>query len=216
VAPVASDLHVTLEARARGFLAAGSARVAAAGLAAETVRAVGIVDAELLRLAEQADAVVIGRRGDVHTMPGKIGAVTAHVIKRAPRPVIVAGDRPSTFAKPVVAFDGGETSTHALEFACRFAVARGLSLDLVHVGGEEADAEAMLAGARAVAALHAVTLRTHLLDGDIVGAVADWVARSGADLLVAGAHGGRGMPWPLGSHAEKLIRATVVPVLIHR
>jgi nucleotide-binding universal stress UspA family protein len=216
VAPVASDLRFSLEERARTFLAAGSARVAAAGLEAETVRAVGIVDEELLRLAEQADAVVIGRRGDVHTMPGKIGAVTAHVIKRAPRPVVVAGDRPSTFERPVVAFDGGETSTHALQFACRFAAERGLSLDVVHVGGEGADAEATLASARAVAAPHAVTVRTHLLGGDIVGAMADWVARSGADLLVAGAHGGRGMPWPLGSHAEKLIRATVVPVLIHR
>jgi len=129
---------------------------------------------------------------------------------------VVAGDRPSTFQKPVVAFDGGETSTHALEFACRFAAERGLSLDIVHVGAEDADAEAMLASARAVAAPYGVPVRTHTLGGDIVGAVADWVARSGADLLVAGAHGGRGMPWPLGSHAEKLIRATVVPVLIHR
>jgi nucleotide-binding universal stress UspA family protein len=215
VAPVASDLRFSLEERARGFLAAGTARVTAAGLTAETVRAVGLVDEELLRLAEQADAMVIGRRGDVHTMPGKIGAVTAHVIKRSPLPVVVAGDRPSAFEKPVVAFDGGETSTNALQFACRFAAERGLSLDVVHVG-EETDAEAMLSSARAVAAPHAVAVRTHALGGDIVAAVADWVARSGADLLVAGAHGGRGMPWPLGSHAEKLIRATVVPVLIHR
>ena len=216
VAPVASDLRFSLEERARTFLADGAARVASAGLPAETVRAVGIVDEELLRLAEETDAVVIGRRGDVHTMPGKIGAVTAHVIKRAPLPVVVAGDRPSTFEKPAVAFDGGETSTHALEYACRFAVERGLSLDILHVGSEGTDAEAMLASARAVAAPYAVTVRTHALGGDIVAAVADWIARSGADLLVAGAHGGRGMPWPLGSHAEKLIRATVVPVLIHR
>jgi nucleotide-binding universal stress UspA family protein len=59
-------------------------------------------------------------------------------------------------------------------------------------------------------------VRTHALTGDIVDAVADFVARGNADLLVAGAHGGRGTPWPLGSHAEKLIRATVVPVMIHR
>lgn len=216
VAPVASDLRLSLEERAKGFLAAGAARVTAAGFAAETVRAVGLVDEELLQLAEETDAVVIGRRGDVHTMPGKIGAVTAQVIKRAPLPVVVAGDRPSTFEKPVVAFDGGETSVHALEFACRFAVARGLSLDILHVAAEGTDAEKLLVAARAVAGPSGVAVRTHALAGDIVAAVADWVARSGADLLVAGAHGGRGMPWPLGSHAEKLIRATVVPVLIHR
>jgi len=216
VAPVAADLRAALDERARTFLADGVARVTAAGLAVETVRAVGLVDEELLRLAEQADAVVIGRRGDVHTMPGKIGAVTAHVIKRAPLPVIVAGDRTSTFQKPAVAFDGGETSTHALLTACRFAAERHLSLDVVHVADDPAEGEALLAKARELAAPHGVTVRTHALSGDIVDAVADWVARSGADLLVAGAHGGRGTPWPLGSHAEKLIRATVVPVMIHR
>ena len=216
VAPVASDLRAVLDERARTFLADGAARVTAAGLAVETVRAVGLVDEELLRLAEDADALVIGRRGDVHTMPGKIGTVTAHIIKRAPLPVLVAGDRTSSFEKPAVAFDGGETSTHALLEACRFAAEHRLSLDIVHVAEDAAAGAEMLEKARRLAAPHPVTVRTHALVGDIVAAVADWIARSGADLLVAGAHGGRGSPWPLGSHAEKLIRATVVPVMIHR
>jgi len=216
VAPVASDLRAALDERARTFLAEGTDRVAAAGLAAETVRAVGLVDEELLRLAEDADALLVGRRGDVHTMPGKIGTVTAHLIKRARLPVIVAGDRSSTFERPAVAFDGGETSAAALVTACRFAAGRHLSLDILHVAEEPATGAAILEKARGIAAPYPVTVRTHALGGDIVESVADWVARSGADLLVAGAHGGRGTPWPLGSHAEKLIRATVVPVMIHR
>ena len=216
VAPVASDLRAALDERARTFLADGAERVTAAGLTVETVRAVGLVDEELLRLAEDADALVLGRRGDVHTMPGKIGAVTAHVIKRAPLPVIVAGDRTSTFEKPAVAYDGGETSGGALLTACRFAAHHRLSLDILHVAEEPGTGEAILEKARGIAAPTGVTVRTHALAGDIVEAVAAWVARSGADLLVAGAHGGRGTPWPIGSHAEKLIRATVVPVMIHR
>jgi nucleotide-binding universal stress UspA family protein len=216
VAPVASDLRAALDERARTFLADGVERVTAAGLTVETVRAVGLVDEELLRLAEDADALVMGRRGDVHTMPGKIGAVTAHVIKRAPLPVIVAGDRTSTFETPAVAFDGGETSAAALLTACRFAAHRRLSLDVVHVTEDPAAGAAILEKARALAAAQGVTVRTHALEGDIVEAVAAWVVRSGTDLLVAGAHGGRGTPWPIGSHAEKLIRATVVPVMIHR
>ena len=216
VAPVAADLREALDERARRYLAEGSAKVTAAGLAAEVEHAVGIVDEELLRLTEEADAMVIGRRGELHTEPGKIGAVTAHVIKKSPKPVLVAGDRPSTFQRPVVAFDGGETSTHALECSARFALQRGLALDVVYAHDEPAEAEAALERARAVAARHGVAAQTHALQGDIVAAVADWVARHDADLLIAGAHGGRATPWPLGSHAEKLIRATVVPVLIHR
>lgn len=216
VAPVASDLRAALDERARTFLADGVERVTQAGLTAETVRAVGLVDEELLRLAEDADALLLGRHGDVHTQPGKLGTVTAHVIKHARLPVIVAGEGASAFEKPAVAFDGGETSSAALVTACRFAESREISLDVLHVAEDPAAAAAVLEKARALAAPSKVTVRTHALTGDIVDAVADWVARSGADLLVAGAHGGRGTGWPIGSHAEKLIRATVVPVMIHR
>jgi nucleotide-binding universal stress UspA family protein len=216
VAPVASELREVLDARAKRFLAEGEDRVAEAGLAVETVRAVGIVDEELLRLAETTDAVVIGRRGELQTHHGKIGAVTSHIIKSALRPVLVAGDRPSAFERPVVAFDGGETSSHALDAAARFAAERHLPLDIVHVSNDPRDAEEMLAAASTIATARGVTPRTFTLSGDIVDAIADWVSRNGGDFLIVGVHGGRGTPWPLGSHAEKLIRATVVPVLVHR
>lgn len=216
VAPVASEIREVLDARAKRFLAEGADRVAEAGLAVETVRAVGIVDEELLRLAETTDAVVIGRRGELQTHPGKIGAVTSHIIKSALRPVLVAGDHPSAFERPVVAFDGGETSGHALDVAARFAAERHLPLDVVHVADDPRHAEGMLAAASTIAAARGITPRTFALSGDIVAAIADWVTRNGGDFLIVGVHGGRGTPWPLGSHAEKLIRATAVPVLVHR
>jgi nucleotide-binding universal stress UspA family protein len=216
LAPIAADLREALDARAKQCLADGADRVADAGLVAETVRAVGLVDEELLRLAETTDAVVIGRRGELHTHSGKMGAVTTHIIKRALRPVLVAGDRPSAFERPVVAFDGGETSSHALEAAARFAAERRLPLDVVHVADDPRDSAGMLAAAATIAEARGVTPRTFALSGDIVAAVADWITRNGGDFLIVGVHGGRGTPWPLGSHAEKLIRATAVPVLVHR
>jgi nucleotide-binding universal stress UspA family protein len=160
--------------------------------------------------------VVIGRRGELHTHSGKLGVVTTHIIKRALRPVLVAGDRPSAFERPVVAFDGGETSSHALEVAARFAAERHLPLDVVHVSDDSRDAAALLAAASSIATARGVVPRTFALTGDIVAAIADWVSRNGGDFLIVGVHGGRGTPWPLGSHAEKLIRATAVPVLVHR
>jgi nucleotide-binding universal stress UspA family protein len=116
----------------------------------------------------------------------------------------------------VVAFDGGETSSHALEAAARFTAERHLPLDVLHVSDDPRDAEGMLTAASTIAAARGVTPRTFALTGDIVAAIADWVSRNGGDFLIVGVHGGRGTPWPLGSHAEKLIRATVVPVLVHR
>jgi nucleotide-binding universal stress UspA family protein len=216
LAPIASDLREALDERAKRFLAEGVDRVTDAGLATETVRAVGIVDEELLRLAETTDAVVIGRRGELHAHPGKLGVVTAHIIKSALRPVLVAGDQPSAFERPVVAFDGGETSRHALEAAAGFAAERNLPLDVLHVADDPRDAAEVLSAATVIATARGVTPRTFALSGDIVDTVADWLTRNGGDFLIVGVHGGRGTPWPLGSHAEKLIRATVVPVLVHR
>jgi nucleotide-binding universal stress UspA family protein len=216
VAPIAPDLREALDARAKQVLEEGAERVAKAGLAVDTVRAVGIVDDELLRLAETTDAVVIGRRGELHTRSGKIGAVTSHIIKSALRPVVVAGDRPSAFERPVVAFDGGETSSHALDAAARFAAERHLPLDVVHVCDDPGDAERMLAAAATIAARRGITPRTFALSGDIAEAIADWISRNGGDFLIVGVHGGGSTPWYVGSHAGKLLRATAVPVLVHR
>ena len=61
-----------------------------------------------------------------------------------------------------------------------------------------------------------MAFETHRLTGDVARAVTAFLAPYCADLLVAGAHGGRRRSWAIGSHAEKLLRATSIPVIIHR
>jgi len=213
-APVAVELRQAMDERAARILDAASAKVAEAGLASEPVRATGIVVDELLRLADVADALVLGRRGELHAAPGTLGAVTTRLIKRATKPVLVAGERPSACERPVVAYDGGETSTHALELAARYAEALKRPLAVVHVA-DDAAGDALLARAAAFLSGLNVTFQTHRLSGDVAPAVAAFVAAYGADLLVAGAHGGR-HSWTLGSHAERLLKVTAIPVIIHR
>jgi nucleotide-binding universal stress UspA family protein len=215
-APATAELRSALEERVRRVLDVAVARVADAGLASESVRATGRVDEELLRLADQADALVVGRRGELHAAPGTLGVVTAHVIKKSPKPVFVAGDRPSTCQRPVVAYDGGETSSHALELATRYAEALELPLAVVHVSGDAEAADALLAKATAYLSSRSVVFEAHRLEGEVVPAVAAFTVHYGGDFLVAGAHGGRRRAWAVGSHAERLLRATTIPVLIHR
>lgn len=216
VAPAAAELGAAMDLRARRLLDAGAALVEAAGLRAETVRAAGLVDDELVRLAGQAEALVVGRRGELHGRPGSLGTVTVNVVKRAPKTVLVAGEHPSSCERPVVAFDGGDTSTHALALAARYADAVGIPLDVVHVTADRSAGEELLARAGAFLSSRNVAYETHCLDGEVVRAVADFVARERSDLLVAGAHGGRRRSWSVGSHAEKLLRATSIPVIIDR
>jgi nucleotide-binding universal stress UspA family protein len=215
-APVAMELRQALDERATRILDAAAAKVAEAGLASETIRATGLVEDELLRLGDRAEAIVVGRRGELHAETGSLGGVTSHIIKRSSRPVFVAGDRPSTCERPLVAYDGGETSDHALELAARYAEARGLPLAVVHAAADAEAGDALLAKAAAFLAGHRVTFETHRLSGDVAHAVSEFILRYGADLLVAGAHGGRRRSWAIGSHAEKLLRITAIPAIINR
>jgi nucleotide-binding universal stress UspA family protein len=214
--PVAEGLREALEERVAAILDAAVARVAQAGLASESLSATGLVDEELLRLAERADAIVVGRRGERHSGEGTLGAVTGHIIRRSPKPVFVAGERPSVCQRPVVAYDGGETSGHALELAARYAEALGLPLAVVHVSDRAESGDAILARATAYLSSRGVRVEAQRLAGDVAPAVNAFVAKYAGDLLVAGAHGGRHASWSLGSHAERLLKATTIPVIIHR
>ncbi len=202
-------------ARAQALLDTAAARAGAFGLAVETAVAWGEPDRELLRLAEQAEAVVVGRRGRAHGAPGTLGDVTARIVRKAPTPVLVAGDARSACVKPVVAYDGGETSSNALALAARYAEAVGVGLDVVHVGADPDEAALLLARAGAFLSQQAVDHVAHHLRGHVTDAIVEHLVRSRADLLVAGAHGRR-RSWSVGSHAEALLRATTVPVIIVR
>jgi len=214
--PVAADLREALDERAARILETATARVAEAGLACETVRAVGLADEELIRLADQAEAIVVGRRGELHGEAGTLGAVTVRIIKHSPKPVLVAGETPTPCERPLVALDGGETSNHALVLAARYAEALGIPLTVVHVSDDAAAGDELLARAAAFLAEHGVAAATHRLAGDVTRGVVRCLADTGADLLIAGAHGGRRHVWAFGSHAEKLLKAASVPVIIHR
>ncbi len=215
-APIAADLREALDERATRILESATARVADAGLTAEPVRAVGLADEELIRLADQAEAIVVGRRGELHGEPGTLGTVTVRIIKHAPKPVLVAGEQPSPCERPVVALDGGETSSHALALAGRYAEALGIPLTVVHVSDDPAAGDELLARAAASLAEKGVAVRTHRLSGDVTRSIAAFLAEQGGDLLIVGAHGGRRHTWAFGSHAEKLLRAARIPVIIHR
>lgn len=209
--------HPTLRERSARLSDAAATRVADAGLTIEILHAAGLVDDELLRLAEQAEALVVGRRGEVHGAPGSIGAVTARLIRRSPRPVVVAGEAPSEFRRPIVAYDGGTTSSSALSLAARYANAAEVPLDIVHASDRPAESEELLARAGAYLSREHVAFTTHVLHGRVGVAIPAHVTATGADLLVVGAHGGRRRrSWTVGSHADQLIRATAVPVIVIR
>lgn len=141
------------------------------------------------------------------------------------------------FKKILVPVDGSSTSNKALEWALKIAREAGAQLRLLHsvdelsyLSGYEysgemvklarEQAERILAEGQQTAKATGVACDTRLIDsagqrlGDTVAdAARDW----GADLVVLGTHGRRGVGRVLlGSGAEQVIRCASVPVLIVR
>jgi nucleotide-binding universal stress UspA family protein len=209
-------LGEALAQRCGRLLADAATRVSDADLPLEEVRATGLVEEELLKLAGRAEALVVGRRGEMHQGHGTVGAVTAKVIRHASCPVVVAGEQPSVFERPLVGYDGGETSEAALALAARYAEACHLPLDVVHVGAHR-EGEAVAAKAQAFLAGTSARHQVRRLEGDIVPTLTAYATGSRADALLVGAHGGRRRHgWPLGSRAEAVLRTTPIPVIVVR
>lgn len=137
----------------------------------------------------------------------------------------------------LVPVDGSPTSDKALAAALQLAREGGGSVRVVHafddlafLSGYEYDgsvlraarveADRMLTAAQATAASASVSADSKLLDtrGRRLGdAVADEARAWGADLVVLGTHGRRGIGRVLlGSGAEQVIRMAPVPVLAVR
>ena len=145
------------------------------------------------------------------------------------------------YSKILVPVDGSETSARGLAEAIRLARAGGGRIRLVHVvdtmsiamspGGAytltqetldllKQSGQEVLAKARAAVEAAGVAVETALHDS-LVSRVCDVVvdeAKSwGAELIVLGTHGRRGVRRALmGSDAEQIVRQTPVPVLLVR
>ena len=144
------------------------------------------------------------------------------------------------YKRILVPVDGSETSNRGLSEALKLAKSIGATLRLVHVVDNSAlalnpeagiaaaplaedfaeDGKALLEEARAAAAAEGATVDTVLHDnftGRVAGVIVQEAKTWGADLIVMGTHGRRGLRHVvLGSDAEAVVHATPVPVLLVR
>ena len=143
----------------------------------------------------------------------------------------------SVFQKILVPVDGSQTANKALDHALRIAQDSHGKVRLLHcidelslINSHEYTGElwqqardnglAILQRGEATAKAHGVEVDTRLIDqiGQRMGqSVADAAGDFGADLVVVGTHGRRGIGRVLlGSGSEQIMRLSPVPVLMVR
>jgi nucleotide-binding universal stress UspA family protein len=205
-----SDDGATLLDRARE-------RLAADGLEGEAVERRGSAAEVLVAAAEQADAVLVGRRGMTASHP--LGDTVTALIRRAERCVIVCAGYATPMRSCAVAYDGRDASRRALDFAVRYASIMGATVHVVHAADDRAAGLAVVGTAEAVLSLQRVAFATYVEPGAPGEVLARVIERVGCDALFAGAHieperRKKGDAAVRVSHAEEILLHAVIPVAI--
>lgn len=190
-------------------------------------RGIGRIGDHLLELAaeEKVDAIIVGT--GQKTGLGRLGSVSTVIVADARCSVICVPPQahvptltvPSMRAA-LVATDLSSFANRAVSYAFGITPADG-TVHIVHVVKEDAeidkaDIERQLAALAPIAATQKVF--THVVVGDDAAeALAQAAARNGVDVLCISSRGRSGITRALvGSVADRLLRATRLPVLVLR
>ncbi len=243
VPPVTGDLDLTAVKDVRSSLArpCEEALRDAARLAEQervlikTVREEGETYERIVDLAdaENADIIVMGRRGLRQLERAMVGSVTARVIGHTQRDVLVVPkDATVGWKKVIVGTDGSRFSAVAVEKAISFAASYGGSLAVISVVDVPTElyaespkavedlirkAKADTAAVKSRAEASGVATETFVGEAEADEAILRLARDQAADVIVVGSHGRTGLRRLLmGSVTEKVIGSAVCPVLVVR
>lgn len=213
------ELLEALERRGRGVLDDFEQRARARGRTFESALEIGVVADVVVERSRSVDLVVLGRRGE-HAAFGDapLGSTVHAVVRRAPKPTLVVPRETGPMDRPLVAYDGSEHATRALELGVEYAERLGRPLHVVGVRDRLEDAELLVEEAAEYARGHDVEPVLHPRGGDgPVEAILEVADEAEADLLVMGAYGGgRLRELLLGSTTEAILGRCGRAVLLYR
>jgi nucleotide-binding universal stress UspA family protein len=209
----------TLKERGDALLDDLSRRAQENGRPIETSLEIGVVSEVIVERARAVDLVVMGRRGEYAQFGSHaVGATVGSVVRRSPRPVLVCPRGNDALERPLIAYDGSDHATRALEIAVEYAEKRERPLHVVCVRADAREAAQVLEEACDYARGHSVEPIPMPKQGD---AAADRILEAAsdaqADVLIMGAHGkSRLKEFLLGSTTGTLLESFDHPILLYR
>lgn len=165
--------------------------------------------------------IVIGKRGETaDRAQGHLGSNFERIVRASRLPVLMAPRRTRPIERVTIAWDGGPSARRAVDRVARLPAYRGLSTELVTVGGPEA--QASLDEPRRILAAAGIDATPR-----VIGTTADrthperallqHLEQSGSDVLVMGAYGhSRIRTLMIGSTTTAILREAQLPVLLVR
>src|SRR5262245_27716927 len=94
---------------------------------------------EICERAKVADLVVIGHRGvNEKFSTGLLGTTAESIARKCPRPILISTQQFKPIEKPLLAYDGSQRASSAMESAAEFCSVLKLPLSVLSIAREDA------------------------------------------------------------------------------
>jgi nucleotide-binding universal stress UspA family protein len=213
-----TKMREILEERGKGILSEFTQRCQSRGIKHQTFLDMGIIANEICERAKVADLVVIGHRGvNEEFTTGLLGTTTESITRKCPRPIFVSTKQFKTIQKPLLAYDGSQRASSAMESAAEFCTVLKLPLTVLNIAKEEKGAEEILQKAKSYLSSYAIPVTYEIGRGYPEQKIIEYLSSFGYDLLFIGAYGHRRIiHMVLGSTTEYVLRNSLCPVFLIR
>jgi nucleotide-binding universal stress UspA family protein len=212
---LSGELHDALVSAGGAILAAFEDRAREAGVSFEPVLREGNVSQILEEEAQMSDLAAVGSRGaNAAHRRDLVGRHADALARRMPAPLLVAPAEYRELRAPLLAWDGSPKSRKALVLVAELAALFELPVRVVVATTDDAHGHTLLAEAEEELRYRRVRVSSGLRSDHPDDAIFAEVG-AGADLVAMGAHGhGRVVELVLGSTTDRVLRASIVPVLL--
>jgi nucleotide-binding universal stress UspA family protein len=213
-----TKMREILEERGKNILEAFSESCRENGVRHQTFLDTGLIANEICSRAKLADLVVVGHRGiNEEFSTGLLGSTAEIITRKCPRPVFVSNKQYKPVERPLLAYDGSERASSAMESAAEFCARLGLPLAVLTVAKDEKVIEGIQHQAKAYLGSYAIETRYESARGYPEQKIIECLANFGHDLLFIGAYGHRRIiEMVLGSTTEYVMRNATCPVFMTR
>ena len=213
-----SKMREILDERGKLILADFAEICAKKSIRYQTFLDLGLIANEICERAKVADLVVIGHRGvNEEFSTGLLGTTAESIARKCPRPILVSTKQFKPIERPLLAYDGSQRASSAMESAAEFCSVLKLPLAVLTIAREEPLAQTNLQRAKSYLGSYAIDVTYEIARGYPEQKIVEQLVNFNHDLLFIGAYGHRRIiEMVLGSTTEYVLRNAPCPVLMNR
>jgi nucleotide-binding universal stress UspA family protein len=213
-----SKMREILDERGKIILADFAAQCVKRNLPFQTFLDMGLIANEICERARVADLVVIGHRGvNEEFSTGLLGTTAESIARKCPRPILVSTKQFKPIERPLLAFDGSQRASSAMESAAELCSVLRLPLTVLTIAKEPDLAQTNLRRAKGYLSSYNLAVNYESARGYPEQKIVEQLVTGDHDLLFIGAYGHRRIiEMVLGSTTEYVLRNAPCPVLMNR